>query len=198
VLEHVFHSSFPMIVSSLICMDVFPNCGYFYDLAVYELVKGKISFDGDPWLIGRFLALRMLQFRDTFYADKTSPGGKRGKLAIFRFNSYKMHPTKKCLSTESEWIQQVERKVGVCMYIWARAPDFPRLASIVCVYNSCSKLFQETVKGMGPLSGKHQFAVLSYLGCLPAWIRDYAPIDGRVLSFFQGRYPELKWSKEPG
>jgi hypothetical protein len=70
-------------------MDIFPNCGYFYDLAVYELVQGKISFSGDLWLIGHFLALRMLQLRDNFYADKTSPGGKRGKLAIFRFNSYK-------------------------------------------------------------------------------------------------------------
>jgi hypothetical protein len=84
------------------------------------------------------------------------------------------------------------------MYIWARAPNLPNLASIVSVYESCSKLYQETVKGMGPLSGKHQFAVLSYLGCLPDWIRDYAPIDGRVLEFFQDRYPQLKWSKEPG
>lgn len=194
---HVFHLSFPMIVSALICMDIFPHTGYFYDLAVYELVNGKILFDGDPWLIGRFLSLRMLQLRDTFYADRRG-GRKREKLSIFRFNSYRMNPSKEGLPTESEWIDRVQRKVGVCLFIWARAPTKPKLASIVGDYDSSSQLYQETVNGMGPLSAKHQFAILSYLGCLPDWIREYAPIEGRVLAFFQQRYPKLSWSKEPG
>jgi hypothetical protein len=187
-----------MIISALICMDIFPNCGYFYDLAVYDLVSGKISFDGDPWLIGRFIAIRMLQLRDIFYSKKTSSNGKRKKLAIFRFNSYKIFKTEKSLPTGSEWIERIEQKVGVCLFIWLRAPKKPNLASISGVYESCSKLYQKTVKGMGPLSAKHQFAVLSYLGCLPDWFRDYAHINGRVLAFFQKQYPELKWINEPG
>jgi hypothetical protein len=187
-----------MIISALICMDIFPNSAYFYDMAVYELVRGKIRFDGDPWLIGRFIALRMLQLRDHFYADKTLPGGKREKLAIFRYNSYKKIHTEKDIPTKTNWIERVVNKVSVCMCVWIRAPKKPNLASISGVYDSCSKLYQETVNGMGPLSAKHQFAVLSYLGCLPDWIRDYAPIDGKVLQFFQDRYPDIKWSKEPG
>lgn len=194
----VFRLTLPMIISSLICMDVVPNCAYFYDLAVDDLVRGRIQFEGDPWLIGRFIALNMLRLRHRFYANNTSPGGKRKKLALFRYNTYRRFETESDIPNESDWIERTQTKLAVCMGIWILAPAKPNLASISGVYESCSKLFQDTTFGLGPLQAKHQFAVLSYFGCLPDWIRDYAPISGRVLDFFQERYPELKWSKEPG
>jgi hypothetical protein len=47
---------------------------------------------------------------------------------------------------------------------------------------------------MGPLSAKHQFAVLSSLGCLPPWLRTYTAVEGCVLEFFEERYSHLEWT----
>ena len=193
-----FRFTLPMIISSIICMDVVPNCAYFYDLAVDDLVRGRIQFEGDPWLIGRFIALNMLRLRNRFFARNTSPGGKSKKIALYRYNCYKGFETESDIPNESDWIDRTLKKLAVIMGIWILAPAKPNLASISGVYESCSKLYQDTTYGLGHLQAKHQFAVLSYFGCLPDWIRDYAPISGRVLGFFQKRYPELKWSKEPG
>jgi hypothetical protein len=54
-------------------MDIFPNCAYFYDQAVYELVERKVFYHGDPLAIGHHIAIRMVHFRDLFYAKKQLP-----------------------------------------------------------------------------------------------------------------------------
>jgi hypothetical protein len=175
-------------------MDVFPNCAYFFDLAVYELVERKVMYHGDPVAIGHHIAIRMLHYRDLYYADRTTSKGKRMKLGVFRYNSFKQFPLVPDLLSPSAWIECAVNKLVVCLFIWQRVPTKPNLKTINVIYDSCSALFQGTVHGMGPLSAKHQFAVLSSLGCLPSWLRTYTSVEGRVLEFFEERYSNLEWT----
>jgi hypothetical protein len=179
-------------------MDIFPNCAYFYDQAVYELVERKVFYHGDPLAIGHHIAIRMVHFRDLFYAKKTTTTGKLLKLGLYRFSSYKPFPHLQNLPSPDEWIECAITKSIVCLFIWKRFPSKPFLKVLDSTYDSCSLLFQKTVIGMGPLSAKHQFAVLSSIGCLPPWIRTYSSIEGRVLDFFVGRYSHLEWKGLPG
>jgi hypothetical protein len=175
-------------------MDIFPNCAYFFDLAVYELVERRVLYHGDPFAIGHHIAIRMLYYRDLYYADRTTSKGKRLKLGVFRYHSFKQFPMVPDLLSPTAWIECAVKKLVVCLFIWKRAPTEPILRTINEIYDSCSALFQETVHGMGPLSAKHQFAVLSSLGCLPSWLRTYTAVEGRVLEFFEERYPDLEWT----
>jgi hypothetical protein len=179
-------------------MDIFPNCAYFYDQAVYELVERKVFYHGNPLAIGHHIAIRMLHFRDLFYATKTNTKGKLQKLGVYRFSSYKSFPVLEELPSPVEWIECAINKLIVCLFIWKRLPIKPNLKDLDSTYDSCSALFQKTVNGMGPLSAKHQFAVLSSIGCLPPWIRTYSAIEGRVLEFFTERYSHLDWKGLPG
>jgi hypothetical protein len=163
----VFHLSLLQVISVLICMDIFPNCAYLFDLVVYELVERRVLYHGDPLAIGHHIAIRMLHYRDLYYADRTTSKGKRLKLGVFRYHSFKQFAQVPDLLSPSDWIECAVSKLVVCLSIWKHAPTKPVLKTINVVYDSCSSLFQETVYGMGPLSAKHQFAVLSSLGCLP-------------------------------
>jgi len=175
-------------------MDIFPNCAYFFDLAVYELVERKVLYHGEPVAIGHHIATRMLHYRDLYYADRTTSKGKRLKLGVFRYHSFKQFPLVPDLLSPSAWIECAVNKLVVCLFICKRAPTKPILKTIDDIYDSCSALFQETVYGMGPLSAKHQFSVLSSLGCLPSWLRTYTSVEGRVLEFFQERYSKVEWT----
>lgn len=175
-------------------MDIFPNCAYFFDLAVYELVERKVVYHGDPLAIGHHIAIRMLYFRDQYYAERTNMNGKRLKLGVFRFHSYKRLPVLPDMPSPSNWIDCAVNKLVVCLFIWQRVPTKPFLKNINIIFDSCSALLQETVHGMGPLSAKHQIAVLSAVGCLPSWLRTYSAVEGRVLEFFQDRYSHLDWT----
>jgi hypothetical protein len=182
-LQHVFHLTLLQVLSVINCMDIFPNCAYFYDQAVYELVDRKVFYHGDPLAIGHHIAIRMLHFRNQFYAEKTNSKGKLQRLGLYRFSSYKPFPIFEDLPSPADWIECAVNKLIVCLFIWTRVPARPILKILDSTYDSCSSLFQKTVHGMGPLSAKHQFAVLSSLGCLPSWIRTYSAIEGRVLDF---------------
>jgi hypothetical protein len=57
ILQHMFHLSLLQVISVLICMDVFPNCAYFFDLAVYELAESKVMYHGDPVAIEHHIAI---------------------------------------------------------------------------------------------------------------------------------------------
>lgn len=190
----MFHLSLLQVVSVLMCMDIFPNCAYFFDLAVFELVERKVLYHGEPAAIGQHLATRMLHYRDQYYADRTTPSGKRLKLGVFRYHSSKQFPLVLDLLSPSAWIECAVRKLVVCLFIWNRAPMKPNLTTIDGIYDSCSAIFQDTVHGMGPLSAKHQLSVLSALGCVPSWLRTYTSVEGRVLEFFEKRYPKLAWT----
>jgi len=179
-------------------MDIFPNCAYFFDQAVYELVERKVFYHGPPLAIGHHIAIRMLHFRDQFYEQKTNTHGKLQKLGLYRFSSYRPFPILPDLPSPDEWIECALQKLIVCLYIWKRTPTKPPLKELDGTYDSCSLLFQKTVVGMGPLSAKHQFAVLSSIGCLPPWIRTYSSIEGRVLDFFTERFSHLEWKGLPG
>jgi hypothetical protein len=179
-------------------MDIFPNCAYFYDQAVYELVECKVFYHGDPLAIGHHIAIRMLHFRDLFYADKTTTTGKLLKLGLYRFSSYKPFPLLQNLPSPDERIECAVTKSTVCLFIWKRFPSKPFLKVLDSPYDLCSLLFQKTVNGMGPLSAKHQFAILSSIGCLPPWIRTYSAVERRVLDFFVGQYSHFEWKGLPG
>jgi hypothetical protein len=198
VLQHVFHLTLLQVISVLICMDIFPNCAYFFDLAVYELVDRSVLYHGRPAAIGHHIAIRMLHHRDQYYAKKRPSKGKKMKLGVYRFNCYKQHPVLETLPSPTEWIECAVNKLVVCLFIWKRAPTKPPLRSLSEIYDCCSGLFQQTVHGMGPLAAKHQFAVLSSLGCIPSWLRTYTGMEGRVLEFFEERYPNLEWSGVAG
>lgn len=194
VLQHVFHLSLLQVISVLMCMDIFPNSAYFFDLAVFELVERKVLYHGEAAAIGQHLATRMVHYRDLYYAHKTTRTGKRLKLGVFRYHSSKQFPLVLHLLSPSDWIECAVKKLVVCLFIWKRAPTKPNLTTIDGIYDSCSALFQDTVHGMGPLSAKHQLSVLSALGCVPSWLRTYTSVEGRVLEFFEKRYPKLAWT----
>ena len=197
LLQHVFHLTFPQVLSVLSCMDIFPNCAYFYDQAVYELIERKVFYHGASLAIGHHLAIRMLHYRDVFYDQKRNSRGKLQRLGLYRFASHNF-PILQGLPSPTEWIECVIQKFVVCLFIWKTLPTQPNLRIRNACYDSCSELFQSTVTGMGPLSAKHQMSVLSSIGCLPSWIRSYSSIEGRVLEFFTKRYNHLDWKGLPG
>jgi hypothetical protein len=129
VLQHVFHLTFLQVLSVINCMDIFPNCAYFYDQAVYKLVERKVFYHGDPLAIGHHIAIRMLHFRDLFYAEKTTTTGKLLKLGLYRFSSYKPFPLLQNLPSLDEWIECAVTKLIVCLFIWKRFPSKPFLKS---------------------------------------------------------------------
>ena len=178
-------------------MDIFPNCAYFYDQAVYELIERKVFCHGAPLAIGHHLAIWMLHYRDVFYDQKRNSRGKLQRLGLYRFASHNS-PILQGLPSPTEWIECVIQKFVVCLFIWKSLPTQPNLRIRNTCYDSCSELFQSTVTGMGPLSAKHQMSVLSSIGCLPSWIRSYSSIEGRVLEFFTKRYNHLDWKGLPG
>jgi hypothetical protein len=110
VLQHVFHLSLLQVISVLIRMDVFPNCAYFFDLAVYKLVERKVMYHGNPVAIGHHIAIRMLHYFDLYYADRTTPKGKRLKLGVFWYYSFKQFPLVPDLLSPSAWIECVVNK----------------------------------------------------------------------------------------
>ena len=194
VLQHVFHLTLLQVISVQMCMDIFPNCAYYFDQAVYELVERRVLYHGDPLAIGHHIAIRMIHYRDQYYAKKTDKNGNLLKLGVQRYTSYNSKPALSSLPSPTEWIVCAVTKLVVCLFIWKCAPTKPPLKNIDDIFHSCSTLFQKTVDGMGPLSAVHQFAVLSSIGCLPPWLRTYASVEGRVLDFFKGRYNNIEWS----
>jgi len=194
VLQHVFHLTLLQVISVQMSMDIFPNCAYYFDQAVYELVERRVLYHGDPLAIGHHIAIRMIHFRDQYYTKKTNKKGNRQKLGVQRYPSYQSLPVIETLPSPTDWIECAVSKLVVCLFIWKRAPVKPPLKNIDKIFASCSNLFQDTVDGMGPLSAVHQFAVLSAMGCLPPWLRTYASVEGRVLDFFEGRYKNIEWT----
>jgi hypothetical protein len=113
---------------------------------------------------------------------------------VFGYHSFKQFAQVPDLLSPPDWIECAVNNLVVCLFIWKQAPTKPFLKNINDIYDSCSRLFQETVYGMGPLSAKHQFAVLSLLGCLPPWLSTYTAVEGCVLEFFEEYYSHLEWS----
>ena len=63
--------TYPQVIGITACFDVFPNCAYFFSLAVNEIISSGV-FRGERFALGHFLIERMLHFRDTFHADNES------------------------------------------------------------------------------------------------------------------------------
>ena len=185
--------TYPQVIGVTACFDIFPNCAYFFSLAVNELLSSGV-FRGDRFGLGHYLIQRMLHFCDTFCAaNNSSP--KRQKVGVNRFKSSWKRPEFDNLPTKDDLKTRTLLKTFVCLYIWAKHSKKPNLKPLYDSYNNCSSMLQATVAGMGPLGAIHQMAILSAVGILPPWIRDFAPLQGKGLQFLQQRYPPSgRWS----
>ena len=187
LLISIMRLTYPQVIGVTACLDIFPNCAYFFSLAVNELISSGV-YHGDRLDLGHFLIQRMLHFRDSF-CDANNSSPKRQKVGVNRFRSSLKRPEFNNLPTKDDLRTRTHLKTFVCLYTWAKHSKKPNLKSIYDSYNNCSSMLQATVVGMGPLGALHQMAILSAIGIIPPWIREYAPLNGKSLKFLQQKYP---------
>jgi hypothetical protein len=192
ILIYSYQLSYPAVISVLSCKDVMPNTAYFFSLAVYELVLGKVEFSGDPILLGRCISIRMIQHRDEYYARMGTT-----KKSILRYASYNKKSVAD-IPSELEWYQQVMQKTAVFLFISSTYNKRPNLSNIDRIHNVLSAMVQDCTSGVGPLGALHSICILSKFGILPYWTGTYGCLQGRVLKRIQEKFPKITFVGNAG
>ena len=178
--------SFPDMVGMVsCCFEQNPNTALFLSLAVAGVSSPPPPTTGYQSNYNKIPVIRFMMNSMKLQKEKYDALCKslNEPLGIYRYSARNNHHQGMNVKVPDVATIQAasSNRCAVCLYAWSAYPTAPSLHKLHVVYQSILRLFRATkLNGAGDLVIRHEMALMSYLGLLPAWVRTYSPVDGRL------------------
>ena len=172
------------------CYELSPNTALFLSMAVDSFESpprtSQVNYNSVPVI--RFVMNEMKMHKEHYdnYCRQTDV-----PMGVYRFSARNNHRQTNVKVPNAYSVYELAQfRALICLYTWKLYPDAPPGRKVHSVYSVIHKLFRASkLSGAGDLCIRHEMAMMSFLGLLPAWIRTFAPLDGRVLQQVKKIFP---------